>query len=277
MCTFFDRTETSNTTRTEEKKENEENAVIGWMNALLKRGGAGLAALVSAAVVNAGLAAALIGLGSAGAPPDSSPWLVSRPIEVAWEVPDPPKPEPRPVEHQETPASACEPLTEPTPPAPRTEAGADMSPLSLDVALDLPDLPPLHVDPSAVLGSIDWSTLTAQPVPADPRPARPALPEGPLDALGVDVPPEKRYAPPPPFPSLALRRNIVKGTVEARILVNSRGRVVRIRIEKANPRGYFEQAVRRAVDRWEFTPARYRGQSVDCWCRQRFQFFVEDR
>jgi hypothetical protein len=150
--------------------------VIGWMNALLKRGGASLAALVSAAVVNAGLAAALIGLGGAGGTPDSGPRLAARPIEVAWDVPDPPKPEPRPLEHQETPASACEPLTEPTPPSPRTEAGADMSPLSLDVALDLPDLPPLHVDPAAVLESIDWSTLTAEPVPVNPRSVRPALP-----------------------------------------------------------------------------------------------------
>jgi len=98
-----------------------------------------------------------------------------------------------------------------------------------------------------------------------------------MHELGVDLPPRKRHAPPPLFPRLALRRNIDEGKVEARLLVTRTGRVAKVRIVNSSPRGYFERAVERAVRTWVFTPARYRGQTVDCWCRQTFEFRIEGR
>jgi len=98
-----------------------------------------------------------------------------------------------------------------------------------------------------------------------------------MNELGVDVQPRKRYAPKPAFPRRALRRNIDVGWVSAKLLVTRSGRVVEVKIVSSSPRGVFDEAVKRAVRAWVFTPARYRGRTVECWCRQTFEFRVEGR
>jgi len=239
-----------------------------------RRLGRGSAALAGAIAVNAGLAIALLGLGRFGQAPSAPPCPILVPVEVAWTEETPPedaKPAP-----PESPPPEVEPRVAehaaPTPaPAPEMPA-----PLPLAVTLDLPDLPPLTVDPAASLEGLDLSALAVRPGPAgagagDGKGAA----GGPMSERGVDAPPFKTFAPAPNFPRRALRRNVIEGRVEAKLLVDREGRVVRVRILSASPRGYFESAVRRAVTSWTFRPARYRDRAVACWCRQSFQFQVQ--
>jgi len=236
----------------------------------------GAVALLAALAVNAGLALALAGLDRFGQHPLPPARPVVAPIEVAWVEP----PQPREHEPEPTPRldKTAKPPEEVLPPAPEppTAVPETPPPLSLEVTLDLPDLPPLLVDPSASIESLDLSALTVR------RPARAARPRsessgGPMNELGVDVQPRKRYAPKPAFPRRALRRNIDVGWVSAKLLVTRSGRVVEVKIVSSSPRGVFDEAVKRAVRAWVFTPARYGGRTVECWCRQTFEFRVEGR
>jgi TonB family protein len=195
-------------------------------------------------------------------------------VEVAWtdEAPreevQPAPPEPPPQEDEPRLADHAAPAPAPAPETP--------APMPLAVTLDLPDLPPLTVDPAASLEGLDLSALPVRPgSPVTAPDAGRGAATGPMTDRGVDVPPVKTHAPRPAFPRRALRRRIHEGRVEAMLLVDREGRVARVRITSASPRGYFESAVRRAVATWTFRPARYRDRAVACWCRQTFHFQVE--
>lgn len=236
--------------------------------------GRGSVALAGALAVNAGLAVVLLGLGRFGQAPSSPPRAVLVPVELAWTEETPPdheqpaRPEDPPPEEEPRVADHAAPTPAPAPETP--------APLPLAVTLDLPDLPQLVVDPGAAMEGLDLSALSLRPGPAgdaaaDGRPVG----AGPMSDRGVDVPPFKTFAPAPDFPRRALRRNITEGRVEAKLLVDREGRVVRVQILSASPRGCFESAVRRAAATWTFRPARYRDRAVDCWCRQSFHFQVQ--
>jgi len=56
------------------------------------------------------------------------------------------------------------------------------------------------------------------------------------------------------YPPAAQRREI-EGTVSATYTINADGTVSNVRINSANPPGYFESAVQREAARMSFTPA----------------------
>ena len=58
----------------------------------------------------------------------------------------------------------------------------------------------------------------------------------------------------PRFPREALRRDIDRGTVRARLTIDAQGEVSAIAILEASPRGVFERAVRSALSHWKFAP-----------------------
>jgi len=235
----------------------------------------GAVTLLAALVVNSLIAFSLVLLGRFGIVPVAEARPERRaPIEVAWISPDLERPVKTPAPEAASPRKPKLRSTVPVKPASvEPEAALPAPRLSLGVALDLPELPSIAVDPTASIDSMDLNVLTAA---RPPEPERTALPQtGPLDENGVDVRPEKRFSPAPEFPRLALRRNIMRGRVRTLLLVTEKGRVARIKILDARPRGYFEGAVREAVGGWTFSPARLRGRAVACWCNQEFCFRVK--
>ncbi len=92
-----------------------------------------------------------------------------------------------------------------------------------------------------------------------------------LDEDAVDVAPVARRQIDPEYPRRAYELGL-EGSVLVRILVNREGRVIDAIIEQADPPDLFDATVLRAVRRWEFTPALYRGQPVAVWVRVPFTF-----
>ncbi len=238
----------------------------------------GVSALIVALAVNGLIAFILVTLGRFGDLPAAwSRPAVKPPVEVAWLSPEPEVPEKMPAPKIPAPVKLKVKATVLPPRVrPRSEVPA-VPRLSLGVTLDLPGLPAIHVDPAASIDVLDLDAFTAPPSTLAVQQEKALERTGPLNERGVDIPPRKNFAPRPTFPHLALRRNIMKGTVEARLLVKANGRVTRVEILKAEPPGYFENTVRAAARDWVFYPARLKGRNVDCWCRQEFCFRIENR
>ncbi|MCB0422963.1 MAG: TonB family protein [Bdellovibrionales bacterium] len=74
------------------------------------------------------------------------------------------------------------------------------------------------------------------------------------------------------FPEKALADNVLKGSVEIRMLNNKEGHVTNTEILQSQPKGYFEEATLAMVQSWKFEPASYRGRSVAIWAKQVVRF-----
>ena len=72
------------------------------------------------------------------------------------------------------------------------------------------------------------------------------------------------------------RRQEVEAEVTLRFLVNEKGKVVDIEVEKVLGDSRFADVARRAVARWVFSPARYRSRPIAVWCVQRIEFKLTD-
>ena len=79
----------------------------------------------------------------------------------------------------------------------------------------------------------------------------------------------------PAYPQ-AVRAIGIEGTVEVALTVLRDGSVGWVRIERADPRGYFEQAAAEGVRRWRFEPAMQDGAAVECRLRTRVRFALTD-
>jgi len=79
----------------------------------------------------------------------------------------------------------------------------------------------------------------------------------------------------PPYPD-AVRATGIEGTVEVALVVLRDGRVGWVRVLRAEPAGYFEQAATEGVRRWRFTPATQDGQPVECRMLTRVRFALTD-
>lgn len=58
----------------------------------------------------------------------------------------------------------------------------------------------------------------------------------------------------PTFPSDALDDGVDSGSVKVRLSVAADGSVTKVEILSADPKGYFEKAVTRALMRWKYEP-----------------------
>jgi TonB family protein len=95
------------------------------------------------------------------------------------------------------------------------------------------------------------ATVDASPPPpqvAAVEPTRPAPPPAPT------APPRALSAPKPPFPREAIRANVDKGRVVARLHIAADGSVNRIEIVSARPARLFEREVRETAMRWRYEP-----------------------
>ena len=187
----------------------------------------------------------------------------------------PPRPSPRPRK---------QPQQVPTDPraTPRAPAPPPALRLSLAGTLDVPELPRLWVDPAAsledLLEDMDLDPFTA---PA----SNPWTDQGPGSTSPCRTDPGQEgnsepravFLPRPRYPGAAVRRNIRSAVVVVHFRVNRNGRVDAVNVVRAEPVGYFEEAVKRALQRARFSPALRRHCPVDRWCSKTYTFVLEDR
>jgi TonB family protein len=96
----------------------------------------------------------------------------------------------------------------------------------------------------------------------------------PCEHKGVAPPkPIRREA--PAYPP-AVRATGIEGTVEVAFTVLRDGSVGWVRVVRADPRGYFEQAASGGVRGWRFAPATLDGEPVECRMRTRVRFALTD-
>ncbi len=87
----------------------------------------------------------------------------------------------------------------------------------------------------------------------------------------VDVPPKAisqgafRYPP-------SAKKNGVKGYVVLSILVSEKGSVDQVQVLESNPSGIFDAAALQGIRSWQFEPAKYQGDVVKVWAKQRIRF-----
>lgn len=79
----------------------------------------------------------------------------------------------------------------------------------------------------------------------------------------------------PSYPP-AVREIGIEGSVEVALTVLKDGQVGWVRVLRANPRGYFEQAALASVRAWRFRPARRDGQPIECRLLTRVRFTLAD-
>jgi TonB family protein len=89
------------------------------------------------------------------------------------------------------------------------------------------------------------------------------------------VPPKAIQREAPAYPQ-AVRAIGIEGTVEVALTVLRDGGVGWVRIVRAEPRGYFEQAAAEGVRRWRFTPAMQEGVAIECRLHTRVRFALTD-
>lgn len=104
--------------------------------------------------------------------------------------------------------------------------------------------------------------------------ATPAIAWVPCNQAGITAPVAIRREAPgyPP----AVREIGVEGSVEVALTVLRDGRVGWVRVVRAEPPGYFEQAAIAGVRHWRFTPARAHGEPVECRMTTRVRFTLAD-
>jgi periplasmic protein TonB len=78
----------------------------------------------------------------------------------------------------------------------------------------------------------------------------------------------------PDYPHMAKRRKI-QGVIVANLLVDDRGRVREVKIVRADPKGIFENSVKKALFKWQFEPGVSAGQTTTAWVRQTVLFRLE--
>ncbi len=96
----------------------------------------------------------------------------------------------------------------------------------------------------------------------------------PCEQKGV-VPPMPVQREAPAYPP-AVRATGIEGSVEVALTVLSDGSVGWVRVVRAEPRGYFEQAATQGVRGWRFTPATRGGVAIECRMRTRVRFALTD-
>ena len=96
----------------------------------------------------------------------------------------------------------------------------------------------------------------------------------PCDQPGI-TPPVAIQREAPAYPQ-SVRAIGIEGSVELALTVLRDGSVGWVRIVRAEPRGYFEQAATDGVRHWRFTPARMNDEPVECRMLTRVRFALAD-
>ena len=73
------------------------------------------------------------------------------------------------------------------------------------------------------------------------------------------------------YPADAAKEGI-QGYVVVHLLISKDGSVQLAKVLEAEPRGVFEKTVLNGIRDWQFTPARYKGEPVQVWVKQKISF-----
>ncbi|MGV8712639.1 MAG: TonB family protein [Nitrosomonas sp.] len=87
----------------------------------------------------------------------------------------------------------------------------------------------------------------------------------------VDVPPKPVTRGSFKYPSAA-KKNGVKGYVVLSVLVETDGSVNQVQVLESNPSGIFDAAALHGIRNWHFEPAKYKGETVRVWAKQKIRF-----
>lgn len=87
----------------------------------------------------------------------------------------------------------------------------------------------------------------------------------------VDVPPRPKSRSSFRYPPAA-KKNGIKGYVVLSVLVDTDGSVKQVQVLESNPSGVFDDAALQGVRSWQFEPAKYKGDSVRVWAKQKIRF-----
>jgi len=73
------------------------------------------------------------------------------------------------------------------------------------------------------------------------------------------------------YPAAAAKKRI-KGYVVVNLLIGKDGSVELAKVVASSPAGVFDQAALRGVRSWRFAPAKYKGNPVKVWAKQKVRF-----
>ena len=184
----------------------------------------------------------MVGMNACQDSPSPTAAQTSTSLAVAPKPPPPPKPPPKP----EAKPRRAQAARAQAPPPPSFGGGLSAPGFSL------PGLSASGIDPQRgqLLGQARASVMTEDAVDAKPVPER---------RVAAQYPPRARA-------------QGVTGYVLMSLLIDERGQVERVKILEAEPAGVFEDAAREAIQGWTFQPARYKGEAVKTWAKQRIHF-----
>ena len=143
---------------------------------------------------------------------------------------------------------------EPKKPVSRPQAPAPFK--GLDTALSGIDLGSLGLDSGAreigdgLLGKTGHAVMTADLVDVPPKPV----------ARG-----SFKYPP-------TAKKNGIKGYVLLSVLVETDGSVNQVQVLESSPSGIFDAAALQGIRAWHFEPAKYKGDNVRVWAKQKIRF-----
>lgn len=103
---------------------------------------------------------------------------------------------------------------------------------------------------------------------------RGSLQQGVFEAGDVQKPAAVRSRASPMYPRAAIKAGI-SGYVRFKLLIDERGDVQRIVIDRAEPKGVFEAAALQSMQQWAFEPARHEGLAVSSWVYQTIRFALK--
>ncbi len=77
------------------------------------------------------------------------------------------------------------------------------------------------------------------------------------------------------YPEFAEEREI-EGSVNIKILINEKGKVLKVVIVSADPQGIFDKSVTEGVLKWKFKPAEYKKSNVKIWLKEKIDFRIKE-
>lgn len=87
----------------------------------------------------------------------------------------------------------------------------------------------------------------------------------------VDIPPKPITRGSFKYPSTA-KKNGIKGYVVLSVLVETDGSVNQVQVLESSPSGIFDTAALQGIRSWHFEPAKYKGDTVRVWAKQKIRF-----
>jgi periplasmic protein TonB len=138
----------------------------------------------------------------------------------------------------------------PPPPPPKKVIEAPKVQQPVQTYVPPPDIPVPQPAVEAPVITAVTPTPPAEPVVIAPPPVIVAPPPPPKPAVRRGIVPIEREE--PVYPREAIRKNIAKGTVVARLQIDEAGKVTDVTIISSDPPRVFDNEVKRALSLWKF-------------------------